>query len=157
MRIRDKVLLAVALAVLTVWLFGCGQENIPAPAADSSHDVSVGFLQHLYSVYNDGYFQNKLTKAPVIDMLETNPNFMASTMCQDGSCVIHFNKHFTAAHRVARFTMLHEMCHVKTWDTEVDVFGGQVLHGKSWRACMISLDTRGAFREIIIDNYTEGL
>lgn len=114
-----------------------------------------------YRVDNEGYFHNHLTRVPVINTYEDDPAIMASTMCNEiGVCTIRFNLKYITSQRVAELIMLHEMCHVKTWNQENLMFGGkmtQVFHGRMWRSCMLSLDAEGAFREIIIDNYSEGM
>jgi len=152
-QITIKVVFTIFLAVLTVWLFGCGHSE-----RSSTTPIDVSYLRHLYSVYNEIYLENRIEKNPSISMKE-NSGFMADTFCEeDGSCVIHFNPKYVAAQRVADLTLLHEMCHVKTWKTDVYTFGGETLqadHGRVWRSCMLELDQVGAFREIVIDNYRE--
>jgi hypothetical protein len=159
MKTRDKILLTIFLAVLAVWLFGCekrpNREHYVSVPSVSSGEVNVSYLEGVYPSFNEGYFHNKLLKNPKIDMLEEM--YMASTMChEDGGCVIHFNPKYVLAPRTAQLVMLHEMCHIETWSTDVVTFGGkteQADHGKVWRSCMLRLDMEGAFREIIIDNY----
>ncbi len=82
---------------------------------------------------------------------------MATTWCTKSGCILSFNPKYVLAPRVADSTMLHEMCHLKLWDKEVDTKGTQVYHGKMWQNCMLQLDAQGIFREIIIDNYREGM
>lgn len=157
---REKCLITVLAAFVFFWAFGCSRPSqhwvdVPAP---SNGTTDAQYLQHAYASYNDGYFQNKLTKTPVIDMLEPNQANMASTMCDnEGDCTIHFNPKFVVAPRTGDEVLLHEMCHVKTWMKDMDSLGQQVDHGKHWKACMVNLDTQGAFREIIIDNYSEDM
>ena|SRR5208337_305062 len=160
MKTRDKILLAIVLAFLVSWLFGCGKQDCPVSAPSSTTgETDTAYLERVYRTYNDGYFQNRLTQTPKIDMDESQN--MATTICkEDGSCFMHFNFHYVAAPRVARYVMLHEMCHIKTWDKDMQKIGGnweQVDHGKVWRSCMLQLDAEGAFREILIDNYEEGM
>lgn len=125
--------------------------RIPSTTS-ASGDVDTLYLNRLYATFNESYFGNKLTKTPKIDMNETE--FMASTLCNNGTtdCVIHFNPKYILAPRAAALTMLHEQCHVKTWETTE-----QGDHGRKWRSCMLQLDAEGAFREIIIDNYRENM
>jgi SprT-like family protein len=166
MRTRDKVLLTILLAALCWFLFGCektqpcaylGREHfVTAPLSESS-ETDLPYLRHLYKTYNEDYFHNHLQKDTKIDMDEEK--YMATTDCKSWGvgCRISFNLKYTRAHRVADFTMLHEMCHMKAWMKEMDGFGQQVEHGKVWRGCMLQLDAEGAFREIIIDNYREDM
>jgi hypothetical protein len=156
---REKVLITILLAVIASWLFGCCRSRdhyveIPFPAtADRLPDAA--YFQKAYAIYNDAYFDNKLPKAITIDLLETNDEYMASTMCDDTGtvCTIHFNLKYVSAERVAKITMKHEMCHVKTWMKDMDSLGVQNDHGKIWRSCMLQLDMQGAFRQDIIDGY----
>lgn len=153
---REKFLLVILAAVLCSWLFGCKREHYVSVPSPANGTTDVAHLQQAYAVYNEGYFQNKLTKTPVIDMLETDDGNMASTLCDvDRSCIIHFNLKFVLAPRVGDQTLLHEMCHVQTWMQDMDRNGDQVDHGRHWRSCMLNLDAQGAFREILIDDYTE--
>ena len=158
MRLRNKILLVIFLATLVVWLFGCKHEHlvsVPAPTLEHGR-VDMAYMKKLYAIYNEGYFQNRLPKDTIIDMSESNPNYMASTICNDDVCEIHFNQEYVVAARTAQLVMLHEACHVKTWNKDVATFGNateQVDHGRHWRACMLELDVEGANREILIDNY----
>ncbi len=153
---RNKALLAIVLAVICWWLFGCGGgPKIPSTPIVANDAVTVSYLEKLYATDNEEFFRNKLPKNPRIDLLEEQN--MATTMCSDDGkdCVVKFNLKYVAARRVADFTILHEMCHIKVWGKEVDDFGQKVIHGKLWRSCMLQLDQVGVFREIIIDNYQE--
>ena len=161
MRMRNKILLTILLAVLCSWLFGREREHyVPIPSPETANgETDVAYLQQLYAVYNEAYFHNRLTKTPRIDLSETSNN-MATTFCKnenDTDCEIEFNEKYVAAPRVADFTMLHEQCHVKTWMKDTDDFGIQIDHGKMWRSCMLELDAEGAFRQIFIDNYREDM
>jgi hypothetical protein len=150
---REKVLLTILLAVIASWLSGCNSSS----ASTSDELPNVAFFQQIYDTYNNQYFDNKLPKTVDIDLLEPNDKFMASTMCDSigVNCKIHFNMKYVSADRVARITMKHEMCHVKTWMKDMDSLGMQVEHGKIWRSCMLQLDIQGAFRQDIIDGYVE--
>jgi hypothetical protein len=169
MKTRTKILLTIALAVVVWALFGCeGGPSIPAkpqehfvalPSPTEFGVTDLPYLRNLYATYNEAYFRNRLPKGDDIDIDLAEPKFMASTMCNDDGtqCNIKFNEKFTGAPRVADFTMLHEMCHVKTWGKDLNSKGEQADHGRVWRSCMLQLDAEGAFREIIIDNYTEDM
>jgi predicted SprT family Zn-dependent metalloprotease len=160
MKTSTKVLLTIAAAVVVWLLLGCaGKEHFvetPSPAT-SDGTADAAYLQNLYAIYNEQYFRNRLTKTPTIDMFLTGNN-MATSYCNGaGTCALHFNEKFTLAPRVADQILLHEMCHIKTWDADKDDFGQHVGHGKMWRGCMLQLDMQGAFRQIIIDNYSEDM
>ena len=157
MRTRYKILITILLAVLFWDLFGCAPEHTAVSATTilETNRVTVGYLETLYAVDNEAFFHNKLPPATTIDLLEEKD--MASTLCENGVCNIKFNLKYVAARRTVALVMLHEMCHIKVWNKEMDVFGQQVEHGKLWRSCMLELDAAGAFREILIDNYSEGM
>lgn len=158
MKTRNKILLTIFLAVLAVWLFGCAQEHTSPVSATTileTNRVTTKYLETVYAAYNEEFFQNKLSPSTTIDLLEEKD--MASTLCENGVCNIKFNLRYVAARRTAAIVMLHEMCHIKVWNKEMDIFGQQVEHGKLWRSCMLELDAAGAFRELIIDNYSEGM
>lgn len=162
MTTRNKILLTIFLAVLAVWVFGCGgQQDSPAPNTvvfAPKPVVTTAYLEDLYKTDNETFFRNRLPASPAISVDEIDPKNMATTMCDDPvtTCDVKFNLKYVAARRVADFTMLHEMCHIKVWNKEMNL-GQQVEHGKLWRSCMLELDAAGAFREIIIDNYSEGM
>ena len=139
-------------------MFGCGglssAPSTPVTPPPPKSNVTVSYLEKLYAVNNEAYFQNKLPKVITIELSEERD--MATTFCNgSGNCIIKFNLRYTAAERVADFTILHEMCHVKVWGKEEDDLGQEVAHGRLWRSCMLQLDQAGAFREIIIDGYRE--
>lgn len=152
-KLRWKILITIGLAILAVWL----QDQIEKhePHASASYGRCEG-LEIWYSEYNSGYFQDKLPNDVVIDYGEYNPDFMATTsQLPDGRFHIAFNEVYTKAPRVAHITLLHEMCHVKTFDERdpetVHTLGGS--HGPRWRRCMLILDFDGAFRRELIDAY----
>src|SRR6266446_2808391 len=133
MRFRTKILLTIALAVLVWSLFGCGDpegpggSEAPAPSAVifTKTIVTTVYLKDLYRIDNERFFQNKLPKDTEINLFEETD--MASTVCQEdiAGCEIRFNLKYVGAKRVAEFTMLHEQCHIKIWNKELDSFGQQ--------------------------------
>lgn len=103
-----------------------------------------------YNDYNNHYFYGRLPHDVVIDYSESSQYMATTSKMSDGRFHIAFNEKYTAAERVAHLILLHEMCHVKTWD---DPDHSHENHGKMWRACMLELDTEGAFRAELIDGY----
>jgi hypothetical protein len=138
-----KIVLTIILAALCVAIFGC------ASPQTSRGEINLQYLRDTYASYNELYFHNRLKPA---EIEIGDSDYMATTLCGNGGadCRIRFNPRYTLAPRVASITMLHEMCHVKYWGEDTD-------HGKLWRSCMLQLDAVGAFREILIDNYSEDL
>ena len=153
----EKIILAVLLAFIVWGLLGCNRDRIVYLPEPTSGRPDVQYLNRLYDVYNQEYFRNRLSSAVDIDLDESELHYMASTQCKDDGtdCTIHFNLSYTLAPRVAQFTMLHEMCHIKTWKRSMEL--GEGDHDRLWRGCMLQLDAEGAFREIIIDNFKEEL
>lgn len=161
MRLRTKLFLTIAAAIACSYLLGC--QKLPPPdaptPATAPFQVDVPYLEKMYREYNEAFFQNKLTKTPKITLDETTA--MATTNCSpDGDCDLKFNLKYVAALRVSNIILLHEMCHVKTWNTDFKWMTGIRYnddHGKNWRTCMLQLDQTGVFRENIIDDYHESV
>lgn len=157
----QKVLLTILLAVAVVLLLGSGphwREHLveiePPHTADGTTDTE--FLQRIFRIYNHEYFHDRLNTP----RFETNEEqMMATTHCYDGGvdCTLNFNLFFLRSPRHAQLAMLHEQCHMKTWEDDQNVLitsaDALTRHGKSWRRCMLDLDNQGAFREILIDYY----
>lgn len=152
MKTRWKILLVIFAAILCSWLAQNARlRPMPTPAAA----YSTKKLQETYAGFNGQYFQNSLPKDVVIDYSEYNPEYAATTRpLPDGRFHIAINETYAGAERMLLITILHEECHVKTWDLDMGA-GGNDMHGKHWRACMLQLDAQGVFREIIIDGYRE--
>lgn len=118
--------------------------------------IDLDYLQRTFHTYNDAYFDGRLN-TPEIDLDETQA--MATTHCSTGGvdCRLKFNPDFIKATRVANLSLLHEMCHMETWDDDQDKLilapDDLTRHGKHWRDCMAGLDDQGAFRGILIDFY----
>jgi predicted SprT family Zn-dependent metalloprotease len=107
-------------------------------------------LHAWYSEYNKEYFSDRLPHNVVIDYSQGGEYMATTVRMEDGRFHIAFNEKYTAAERVAHMILLHEMCHVKTWDALDQSHDG---HGREWRACMLVLDSEGAFRAQLIDGY----
>jgi hypothetical protein len=161
---EKKLFIVLALVLCGWWMLGCGSES-PTPSVATVPvavipEVDISYLTNLYAEDNERYFQNRLPKDPSIVILDKKDRNMATSSCQEDGCVLEFNIRYTAAFRVAAFTMLHEQCHIKTGTQEKQInptTGKPFVHGKVWRTCMLQLDAQGAFREIIIDNDTESM
>lgn len=140
---RWQILLTIILAVLwsLIW-------DLPKFHSEPTQTsvVNEKLLIKTYHDYNNQYFDGRLPSV-VIDYELRNPDFMALTTVGDGGEFhISFNPFYVTAERTADLVMLHEQCHVKNWGDN---------HGKKWRACMTSLDMRGAFREELIYSFQE--
>ena len=165
MKIIGKALIAISLSfIVTFFSFGFNRQivhdrlvEVPEPRNQTGF-TDLDYLQRAFIVYNHAYFHDELS-IPGINFDEERN--MASTYCIDGGlvCRIEFNPAYNQAPRYANLTLLHEMCHIKTWNDDQDglVLGPDALtrHGKHWRACMLDLDKQGAWRNILIDFYGE--
>lgn len=161
MRTRTKALIVILLAVLYFVLiqYGCDDSkelDSPDDKSGTPGTAAKGItlstdLKMLYDEYNNEYFGDKLPKDAIIDWAEYDSEYMATTIrMTDGTYHIAFNEKYVQADRVLKTTLLHEMCHIPTYD-DFTVKDG--WHGKRWRACMLGLDMRGAFRRELIDGY----
>lgn len=143
MKTRTKIILTIVAAV-AYWAI------IQAFLDSSRHASSVGLtvneLQVQYASNNDQFFQGKLPKV-AIDFLETNPNYLAATRKESGGFRISFNPVLAKSARLDDYLLLHEACHIATWEDSA--------HGVEWRACMLKLDMQDAFREIFIYSFQE--
>ena len=142
---RWKIFITIVLAALTFWI-----TQVKSDRAQLCAVPVRGNLHAVYVEFNGQYFNNRLPKNIVIDYSEAG-DFMATTMLMtDGRYHIAFNEKYVTAKRVERETLLHEMCHVRTF-AENDLLTGN--HGPRWRTCMLNLDLQGAFRRELIDFY----
>ena len=169
MATKDKIYITIILA-LAVSFFSYNRQPVedclesPASIPDRyaytpnlhGKDTTLAYLQERYDIFNDAYFDNKLPRDVKIDFSETDTNFMGSTSCTKSNvnCTIRFNRKYNLGPRYADLTLLHEMCHIPTFDERVQGATGQAaLHGPEWRFCMLKLDITGANRYILIDGY----
>lgn len=144
MKTRWKILITIALACLWFW-FAQTREH-----AATNPTLTISELHLWFNAFDDEYFNGRLPKDTVIDYTEFDDRWMATTDYWESDQKFHIrlNKKWTAASRVSLETLLHESCHIETWHEDA-------LHGSRWRNCMLRLDRVGAFRELIIDDYTE--
>jgi hypothetical protein len=159
MKTRTKILITILLALLYFALIQHFNDNGPIrvelPLVPAQKSIGGPYdLKAIYSEFNEQYFYNRLPKDVLIDFSETE-NYMATTiMMSDERFHIRFNPKYVNAERVVRETMLHEQCHIKTFKWELSLEDIRTKqHGREWRACMLQLDTQGAFRRELIDYY----
>lgn len=148
MKTRTKILITVTLAFLTSWVFEHFQDPSPQEPSSASFDDLNEHLNHQFEAYNSAYFQDRLPKNTIIDFSETRDLYTSVTeRLPDGRYRIAFNKKYVRATTIADIILLHESCHIPTYDDYDSVEG---YHGKEWRACMLELDMQGAFRHELI-------
>jgi hypothetical protein len=98
-------------------------------------------LKAFYDTYNANYFGGKLPSNTVVEYGEAN-GAMAITMKDGGHFRIIINKTFNPVPRAAHLTLLHEQCHIASWQQELDD------HGPRFQHCMRTLALEGAFDEL---------
>jgi hypothetical protein len=157
MKIRWKVVITIALAMLWFSATQHFSNSRPQEAYTPSSNQEAYFpgdnqnMRVWYSDYNDSYFSGKLPKDVILDFSQTDPRFVATTdRIKKNRYHIAFNEDYVKTSVVGHLTLLHEMCHIPTYDEYDEVNG---YHGRKWRACMTSLDLQGAFRRELIDSY----
>ena len=64
-----------------------------------------------------------------------------------GTFSIQIDTKSNIAWATADTTLLHEMCHVKTYDRTVEL--DQDMHGPLFKACIVNLELQGAFTDLL--------
>jgi len=101
------------------------------------------WLASQYAEYNQAYFQDSLPKSAKVRWGHMN-DFMGHVDVFGPQVYILIDRGTNTAPRVAKGTLLHEMCHV-----ERHVKGeNPASHGDEFQACMLRLAQAGAFKEI---------
>ena len=153
MKTRTKILITIILAFLASWAIQRFQSS-PGEPSEATLDDLTEYLTDQYKVFNSEYFKNELPKDTVIDFSETRDIFVAlTTKLPDGRYHIAFNKKYVRDPGFGDLILLHESCHIPTYD-HYDVIDG--YHGKEWRTCMTELELQGAFRHELIEKFRGG-
>lgn len=97
-------------------------------------------LQSWYTLYNDSYF-DELPDANVYESTDTD-GAEGETALIDGKYVIKINPKLDILANQEHETLLHEMCHVATWDREKDD------HGPIWYGCMLNVAKQGGMEDL---------
>ena len=120
--------------------------------AQYTHDN--GRLQQDYADYNQAFFNNTLPKnVPVTwsDIPRTKDGrYVMGNTHEDvvsGTFLIRIDTKSNITMVTADTTLLHEMCHVKTYDRVVEL--GQDFHGPLFKACLVNLQMQGAFTDLL--------
>jgi len=153
MKTKTKILITIVLAFLASWALQYFQSSPEEPSKATFDDLSE-YLIDRYEIYNQAYFKNQLPKDTVIDFSETRDLYIALTSkLPDGRFHIALNKKYVRTPVFGDLILLHESCHIPTYDYYDAVDG---YHGKEWRACMTNLDLQGAFRFELIESFGSG-
>ncbi len=156
MKTRWKILIAIFAALVCSWLV---QVAHPTVIPSLTAAMNTKELRAKYAEFNTHFFDNALPSAKDIelDYGEYNPRYMAQTHLLPGHTFhIAMNESYAISERNADLTLLHEMCHVRVWNQDIDDNGVITPHGQHWRSCMLDLDRKGAFRIELIDGYEQG-
>ncbi|MGB8834154.1 MAG: SprT-like domain-containing protein [Candidatus Sulfotelmatobacter sp.] len=120
--------------------------------AQYTHDN--GCLQQDYADYNRAFFNDTLPKnVPVTwsDIPRTKDGrYVMGNTHEDivsGTFSIQIDTKSNIAWATANTTLLHEMCHVKTYDRTVEL--DQDMHGPLFKACIVNLELQGAFTDLL--------
>jgi hypothetical protein len=119
--------------------------------------VDVAFLQKTYAEYNDTYFEGKLPRDTAIfyapdpdeatNVADTKCSLDPQTM-QPMNCSIYIAPYTNRAKSVATESLVHEMCHIETYQKGVINTNDDVSHGKVWTACMLRIAEAGGFQGV---------
>lgn len=101
-----------------------------------------------YDSDNEVYFDNSLPTDTIVDYSNHQVGVLAVTTYQNGRFHIAFNRDYAASAPVVHLFMLHELCHVQTWNEDAE-------HGTAWVACMRTLETKGAIDDQMVKPYLE--
>ena len=97
-------------------------------------------LKCWYKDYNEKYFSNHLPENTDVGYGPCPiANVQACDWNEPGHFVIRLIPKYNLAPDTAHFTLLHEMCHLDTFNSEIED------HGPMWQACMHRLANLGAF------------
>jgi len=103
-----------------------------------------------YNSYNEIYFDNELPKDTIVKYKILDKQ-MAVTQSIDGKhFIIDLDPKYNLAARTAHTVLLHEMCHIETWNEKEE-------HGYQWIGCMKRLEKMNAYDNIWIDAYSKKL
>lgn len=146
MSTRRKIFWTIILAFAFFALMQTADPQTPR----REPDTTAKDLKEWYEQYNELYFQKRLPTDTTFDLNLHDGNMAETTMPGWVMYNISMDKHYVAAKRVGRLTLIHEMCHIDTWTESLDE---KVQHGAKWNACMLRIDMAEGFRYIIIDHY----
>jgi hypothetical protein len=115
----------------------------PAKLSRNAHE-----LASIYQEDNAAFFDGKLPKQVTFSYVLIDPtsNMAETTQPSDGWFNISIDPKWMEASMTRRLLMFHEECHVYV-DSRVEE---KLPHGKMWRACMLQLEMRGAFRNVLV-------
>lgn len=149
MRLRDKVLLTILLAV-GCWVAHQYFVSRDEPVSNKPSNLSEGTVtsERLLDWYADGnkdYFDNALPKGNKITIIWVSLRYkgaMGDTECNPQGCLIRLDPRVNVAPVTTHLTLYHEMCHVATQGVSLD-------HGIEFQNCITMLFVKGALDGLI--------
>jgi hypothetical protein len=133
--------LVMALCLCPV---GSPQKAPPAPALA----FTPGDLQKIYDSYNREYWDGKLPAATLVWTGLPNDRFGETDKDAGGRFVIRLDVIKNQERNVAKTTILHEMCHVKTWGESCHI-PGQPSTCRRWLVELHRIMLEGAFDDLV--------
>ena len=126
------------LIVLAFWSF------LHAHPRAAQANVTQSRLQNDYALFNGAWFGGKLPDdtSVVYDQVPDGRDVVGLTNWDGTRFVIYIVPRYNLAQSTADETVLHEMCHVFTWNREV------IDHGPRFQQCMLDLADDGALAHI---------
>lgn len=133
-----RMILTAALMTLVAfgWYFIRQQEAIPKVATP----ITDKDLNLWYRGYNEVYFMDQLPKDVVVNWGDLSGyKWMGVTV---GHSIV-LDKASNKILRVAKMTLLHEMCHL-----DPDASKALDIHGREFDACMLKVAEQGGFHDL---------
>ena len=140
---KMKIILALALAAILI-----GANGLRAQYNHNDAD-----LQEQYRVLNHDFFNDRLPANTSVRWqnipMEHGRYVLGATTesPNDGSFDIAIDTKTNVAFSTEEVTLLHEMCHVATYDYAVA--HGQDVHGPAFQACQEELYEAGAYKDLL--------
>lgn len=130
---KNRLLAVVALLVLLTPV-SLSRFSITAARSTKSYVTLDNAQLNLWAQgINDGYFGGKLPNVPVQWGDLTLLQDIGITLGNETPNQIVLDRKMNPSDKQALMTLLHEECHVATWNKQLDV------HGSLWKKCMIGL------------------
>jgi SprT-like family len=132
------------LLLLTLWFPAQAQQvKKPAPTCEAPVlPYTTGEMQATFDTYNREYWDGKLPKTVVV-WTGLTKRYGETEKQADGSFLIRLDAVKNKEQNVAKTTLLHEMCHVKTYGQD------KVDHGDRWHAELHRIMLEGAFDDLV--------
>jgi hypothetical protein len=138
------------LCMLVMTLLACStvSPQKPAPKPAPVLPYSSGEIQDIYKSYNREYWNGKLPAVTVIWTALPEGRFGQTEKDDNGRFIIKLDVVKNRESNVAKTTVLHEMCHVKTWGEDCHI-PGTPNKCRRWLAELHRIMLEGAFDDLV--------